>query len=77
MAQVSIQYGLERQVSEWDEKRIQMILGEITAVHDVTLNCSTGILRVDFDNTAFSEKELQHCIAAMNYPIFMIDAIMF
>ena len=77
MAQVSIQYALERQINEWDKKRIQLRLGEITAIHDVIMDCHTGILCVDFDNTTFSEKELRYCITAMNYPIFMIDAITF
>ncbi len=77
MAQVSIQYALDCPINEWDEKRIHMILKEITAIHHVALNCETGILCVDFNDQSFSEKELTHRIKAMNYPAYMIDAIMF
>lgn len=77
MAQISIQYALDCQVSEWDEQRIKMALGEINAIHDIRLNGKTGMLCVDFDNTLFSEKELERRIIAMNYPVCMIDAITF
>lgn len=77
MAQVSIQYALECPVNKRDEQRMKTALKEVTAIHNIELNTDSGILCVDFDDRSISEQELKHRITAMNYPVFMIDAIMF
>lgn len=77
MAQVSVQYCLDKELSIHDEKTLKRILDKFPGVTSVSVNVLDGILCVDYDDTGVKREQLEACLKEESYVYTMIDQITF
>lgn len=77
MAQVSIQYSLDKALSSHDVVWLKRTLDEFPGVKAVTVNRADGILCIDYDDTGACKKEIEERLKEAKYSYMMIDQITF
>lgn len=77
MAQVSIQYALDQELSTHEEETIKKSLDEFPGVKSVALNLQDGLLCIDYDDTGVKQEQLERRLDELGYSLSLIDRITF
>lgn len=77
MAQVSIQYALDQELSTHEEETIKKSLDEFLGVKSVALNLQDGLLCIDYDDTGVKQEQLERRLDELGYSLSLIDRITF
>lgn len=77
MAQVSIQYALDQELSTHEEETIKKSLDDFTGVKSVALNLQDGLLCIDYDDTGVKQEQLERRLDELGYSLSLIDRITF